>query len=71
MQADTDLCVTLKLKIIRDDAERRYRHIIIADKPLRCRGIGSVGFWVLIPKKPRGYEVTFEDQIDPRRECKR
>jgi hypothetical protein len=65
MYAPTDLCVRLKLKIIRDDAEKRYHHIITANKPLRCRGIGSVGFWVLIPKMPRGYEVIFERQIEP------
>ncbi len=68
MGAVTDLCQKLELKIIRDDAEKRYRHVIIADRPFRCRGIGYVPFWVLIPKLPAGYEVTFERRTKPGRE---
>jgi hypothetical protein len=70
MGAATDLCQKLELKIIRDDAEKRYRHIIIADRPFRCRGVGYVPFWVLVPKLPPGYRVTFEREIEPGREGK-
>ncbi len=69
MFARTDLCQKLELKIIRDDAGKRYRHIVTADRPTMCRGMGYVPFWVLVWKLPPGYEVTFE-QIEPRREGK-
>jgi hypothetical protein len=65
MFANTDWCVKLRLKITRDDTEKLYRHTTIADRPLRCRGIGSVPFWVLVPKLVPGYEVTFERRIEP------
>lgn len=70
-RAVTDLCQHFKVKIIRDDASKRYRHILIANKPPRCRGIGLASVWVLIPKLPPDYEVTFENQIEPTSEGRR
>lgn len=68
MFAETDGCQKLKLKIIRDDVGQRYRHIVTANRPPRCRAIVHLPFWVLIPKLPTGYEVTFERHIEP--ECR-
>jgi hypothetical protein len=70
-RAVTDLCQHFKVKIIRDDASKRYRHILIANKPPRCRGIGLASVWVLIPKLPVGYEVTFENQVEGTSEGRR
>jgi hypothetical protein len=70
-RAVTDFCQHFKVKIIRDDASKRYRHILIANKRPRCRGIGLASVWVLIPKLPADYEVTFENQIEPTSESKR
>jgi hypothetical protein len=63
----TDFCQHFKVKIVRDDAGKRYRHIVIANKPPRCRGIGLESLWVVIPKLPPDYRVTFESQVEPGR----
>jgi hypothetical protein len=51
----------LTYKTLKDDAQKCYRFVVSYRLPVEpCRARSQYELWVLVPKLPPGYEVTFE-----------